>query len=111
MRIGPLRDRLTIQTDRSSTVDEMGQPIPDWQTDGVRWGNVEPLSGREYWQAQQVQAETTYRVTLRWTALLTSGKQRFLWDGKVLEIEAVTNPDGKKRDMQAMCHLKESPSG
>ena len=31
------------------------------------WGNISPIKGKEYWQAQQSQASVTHEITIRYT--------------------------------------------
>jgi SPP1 family predicted phage head-tail adaptor len=70
MRAGLLRHRVQVQSP-TGTQDEYGQAVLGWTTLGARWASVEPLMGREMWQAQQVQADTTHKVTLRYFDGLT----------------------------------------
>jgi SPP1 family predicted phage head-tail adaptor len=61
-----LRHRVTLQK-RSQTQDDAGQisnDFADFMT-GVR-ASIEPLSGREYVAAQQVQSEISTRIQARW---------------------------------------------
>jgi len=108
LRAGDLRDRVEVQEDQGTEKDQYKQPIPDWQTVETRWANVSGLSGREYWQAQQAQAETTYRVEMRYSARLAAlgSKARLVWDGKTLEVESVIDPDGLKERLLLMCHMQ-----
>lgn len=36
-----------------------------WATDSIVWGQIEPLSGRELFQAQAIDARVTHRITIR----------------------------------------------
>lgn len=67
MQIGKLDKRITLQN-RSSTLDDYGQPINTWSDVATVWANIKPLSGRE--KAQTMMAETilTHRVTIRYNA-------------------------------------------
>lgn len=66
MQPGELRHRITIQR-KSSSQDDWGEPIDEWSD---VWTNVpakiEASSGREFWSAQQVQAEVITEITIRW---------------------------------------------
>ena len=106
MRAGNLRHRVTIQT-FTTTTDSYGQPIESWATFAEVWGAVEPLTGREYFQAQQVQAEVNYRVRLRYLAGVVP-TMRVLHDGRTLEVQAVINPDERNRELQLMCREVDS---
>lgn len=69
---GELDTRLELQEDRGpseGTPNTYGEPEERWQTFGSVWASLEPLSGREFWQAQQTQADVTHRVVVRRNAL------------------------------------------
>ena len=67
MRAGNLRHLVTIQK-LTTTRDSFGEPVESWTTFATVHAAVEPLSGREYWQAQQIAAETSLRVRIRYLA-------------------------------------------
>ena len=48
--------------------DEYGAPRSFWHPFAVVMASIEPLSGREYWQASQSQSEATVRITIRYRA-------------------------------------------
>lgn len=53
---GKLRHRVTLQS-RFETQDPVtGEPIIDWQTQGIVWASVEPLSAREFIQSNATQS-------------------------------------------------------
>lgn len=73
MRSGKLRYRVSVQ-DRTETVDEKtGAITHTWATERTVYANVEPLSGRERMEAQQVQADTSYKITMRYFDGLNAG--------------------------------------
>jgi SPP1 family predicted phage head-tail adaptor len=63
--IGKLRQRIDIQT-QTEAKDAYGQDVPTWTTAATRWASIEPLSGRELWQAQQIHPDVTHRITIRY---------------------------------------------
>jgi SPP1 family predicted phage head-tail adaptor len=46
--------------------DSFGQPNETWNDEITARAYIEPLSGRELFAAQQVNAETTTRITIRY---------------------------------------------
>lgn len=67
MNTGKLRNRITILRPPSpDDVDEVGQPIDVWQPVAETWAAIEPLRGRELFSAQQVNAEVTTRIRVRY---------------------------------------------
>lgn len=67
---GRLRHQLALQQDGAAvtTRDSYGQMTPAVATQTTVWGLVEPLSGDELVQAQQIVAEATHRITIRYAA-------------------------------------------
>lgn len=104
---GRLRHRVTIER-ANETQDGLGQAVSTWVAFAQRVpALVEELSGRELWNAQQIQADLTMSVSLRWLDGVKS-KMRLIWHDKAgdrtLSIEVPPrNPDGRKRDMVLLC--------
>ena len=102
--------RVEIQAEQSTATDAAdrnlyGEQGPDWQTVATVWASVEPLSGRELWQAQQVVSEVTHRVRLRHNAYpgLTP-KHRFRVGGsRILGIAHCLNLEERNREWECLC--------
>jgi SPP1 family predicted phage head-tail adaptor len=78
--------------------------VPSWGTYAVRWAAVEPLTGREYFTAQQMQATVTTRIRLRyWANHGISPKMRVAWDGRLFEIDSVQEVKSGRRELHLMC--------
>lgn len=101
MDVGTLRHRITIQS-ATTAEDEFGQPIESWATFAEAWASVEQLTGREYFQAQQTQAETMFRVRIRYLSGVEQ-TMRVIHGAMTLEILAVLNTYCHSREMQLMC--------
>lgn len=82
--------------------DDFGEEVKTWQTFATRPARIEPLRGSESWNAQQVHAEVTHRVTLRWLDGL-SPTMRVVHDGRNLDIESIINPDERGDIVELMC--------
>jgi len=65
-------------------------------------GDVNPMTGREYQEAQKIRAETTYRVTTRYFSGITSD-MRILFKNKELLILSVLNVEERNRELQIIC--------
>lgn len=90
--IGSLRHRVTVQQRTSPpTRDSFGEPIQVWSNVAGVWASVEPLTGRELFQAQQVRADLTHRIALRGFAGLNAA-ERILWGSRVFNLLPPTNP-------------------
>ncbi len=102
MRAGELRHRVTIQR-LVTGQDDYGQPLDAWQDVATVWAKVEDLTGREYFQAQQVPTvQVSSRVTIRWRSDVKP-EMRVLASNRLLDIKAALDPDGKRRELQLMC--------
>lgn len=98
---GRLDKRITIQS-ATSARDGSGQPILTWSDWAVVWAAVEPIRGREYFAAQQVSAETTHRVTIRYRSGV-SPQMRVVFNGRTFRIEAVIDPQEHHERLELMC--------
>ena len=101
MRSGRLRHRVTIQSPVVAT-NGYGERIVTWSTVATVWAAVEPLRGREFFDAEQVQAEISHRVVLRFRSGINSS-MRLLHLSRVLHIQAIIDVDERHREMQLMC--------
>lgn len=90
MQAGDLPHRVQIQQDQGTTKTGLGQPIPSWATIAWRYAKIEPLSGREYWDAQQVKSAVTHTVTFRHYEGLTTA-MRLKFGTRVFNLGAVRN--------------------
>ena len=102
MRSGTLRHRIEIQWDRSTSQDDYGQPEESQETSARRWAQVLDLSGRELAQAQQTKADVTVQVRMRFFDGLTTAHRIKIGD-RILAINHVANPDGRKIETLCMC--------
>lgn len=102
MRAGRLRHRVTIQQ-KVEAVNGFGERIVSWSTVANVSAGVEPLRGREFFDAEQVQAEISHRVIMRYRPGINS-TMRLLYKGRVLHIQAPPiDVDERHRELQLMC--------
>ena len=102
--IGQLRTRMHIQQVTETRTPDGGIDEA-WSPFAQVWGKVQGLRGRELFAAQQVQATTTHKVTIRYCRGLTS-KHRMLIgqdESRVLNIESVVDVDEKHVTHELMC--------
>lgn len=98
---GRLHHRVTIQ-EHVTGQDEFGQPIDTWADVATVWAAVEPLRGREYFAAQQVNAEVTARIRTRYRKGVRPS-MRVLYDGRLYDILSVIDPEERHQELQLMC--------
>lgn len=66
VKVGQMRKRLTLQQNVPQTKDGFSQPVDSWQPVATVYAKVEPISGREFFNAAQIQADVTHRITVRY---------------------------------------------
>ena len=101
MRAGLLRKRITIQRS-TSTQDTFGAPVKTWADVGGRYASVEPLTGREFEDAQQNVSRIETRFITRYTTGITS-KNRIVFNNVNYEIESIINVDQGNRELEILC--------
>ena len=65
------------------------------------WAEIAPILGNEPAENGLVAARVKARIIIRWRAGM-SAAMRFSCDGRVFEISAVFDPDGRKRHLVCM---------
>jgi SPP1 family predicted phage head-tail adaptor len=106
MRAGRLRHRVRLQRSTQAP-DAVNDPVLTWSDLATVWAQVEPLAGREFFAAQQVQTAVSHRITLRYRAGITP-KDRVAWldpatrAWRYFDINAVLDRDEKHRQLDLM---------
>lgn len=104
MRIGRLRRRLTLLRRDPSIVSRTGALIGLWLpvttvgTNGVLWGALEAVTGREFWAGYAGAREAQFAIITRYWADIKA-TDRFRADGKDIQILMVLDPDGKHDEL------------
>lgn len=101
MNAGKLRHRVTIQQ-LVKTDDGYGGIVETWQDVATVWAAVEPLRGNERYRAQQVQAELTHKVIMRYRAGIKP-QMRLLYGNRIFEIEAVIDVEERHKWIELLC--------
>lgn len=101
MQAGLLRDRITIQV-RSTTDDAAGEPALIWATFAAVWANATDMTGREYIAGQAITNVVTTTIIIRYRAGVTAA-MRVVMRGVTYNIQAVIEPENKRREMHLMC--------
>jgi SPP1 family predicted phage head-tail adaptor len=63
------------------------------------WAHIQPVSGREYWQAQQAQAQISHKVTIRYTNVVNRSHV-LSFNGKNYDIQYIINVDEANRFLE-----------
>ena len=100
MRAGQLRHKVIIQENTPSR-DDYGAEAESWSNFATVWAAIEPIRGREFWESQQINAEVTARITIRYLSGVTP-KMRVKYGTRIFDIISVINPEERNRDLQLM---------
>jgi len=88
----------------SETTDSTtGERTETWTPVETTWCEIRPLSARERFQAEQVKADVTHSVTVRYGAVDIGPKDRGTNDGRTFYIDSVINVDESNRELRALC--------
>lgn len=101
MKIGSLRHKVTLQK-KVVTEDELKQQTETWTDIATVWASVEPLSGREYFTAKQVNADISVKITMRYRKDVTP-EMRVAFNETVYEILSVIDPEERNISLILMC--------
>lgn len=111
IKAGKLNRRVEFQRQTEPrAVNDYNEPSNDgWKTFALAWAADGSKSGRELWQAQQVQADITHVLTIRYRTDLNPKMRCLLHErcapgGKrTLNIESITDPEGQRVELQLNC--------
>lgn len=101
---GQFDKRITIQR-RVSGKDARGQESTSWEnlaTLPTVWARVEPLRGREFFAAGQMQSEVTVRFSIRFRTDVEP-TMRVLWKSQPYEIISVIDTKAEGVQLELMC--------
>lgn len=102
LNIGKMDKRITFLVQGGGT-DAMGQEIEgEWQPYKTVWSTVKALRGGEYWEAQKVRPEKTYKVTTRYYPDITTD-MKIQYGNKILEIENVNDVNEAHYMLEMQC--------
>lgn len=108
LKAGELIHHVAVQSPVLTTLPSGGVTVSGWTTVVMRWASVEALTGREFWSAQQVQADTTHLIKMRPVAG-ADATWSVLWQGRRYEFaEAPRDPVGDGEQVQVLAVLKTS---
>lgn len=103
MRVGPLRHRVTIQQACEEQAAS-GAVTIEWKDVVHRWAQVQPVTGREIISGQQVRAEISHRVWMRYQpGIVITPKERLMFGDRVFNILSIINRNEKDRELELLC--------
>ena len=99
MRAGKLRHRVEIQVPIVTVTS--GEPGTSWQTFETVWASIEPLRGREYWEAAKVNSEIDSKIVMRWRRGVKP-QMRCKYGERIFEIVSVLDRDERNQMLELM---------
>jgi SPP1 family predicted phage head-tail adaptor len=101
LRAGTLRHRVQLHS-ASTARNDYGEQTNTWSSYATVWARVSPGQGKEFEQAQQVHAELTHQVEIRYRSTVTTS-HRVIFGTRTLEIVSIVNPDERNKNMILLC--------
>jgi SPP1 family predicted phage head-tail adaptor len=101
MNIGSMSKRVTIRS-KTQISDGAGGWKDSWVEVATVWASVEPLSGNEFFKAQQLQYSISHKVTIRYKAGITP-KMDILYHGREFDIQNVIDPKERHEQLVLLC--------
>ena len=85
MNPGKLRHRITF-LHLAESENEVGDTVLVEAPFKTVWASVEPLKGKEYFEARKIQSEATHKITIRYMPGV-SPDMKIEFKGRIFEIE------------------------
>ena len=85
----------------AETPDGGGGFTNAWSTVATVWASVKPISGREKFQAEQMETPIAHKVICRYRSDITT-KNRFTYDGRTFNILDVIDLEERKAFLKIM---------
>ena len=98
---GRRRHKLALET-RTETLDAYGEATLTYAKLADAWGSVEAVSGTERVESQQVQAEVSHRIKIRYsTSYATLGPDdRVTYGTRTFDIVSIVDKTGKSSELE-----------
>nr|KEH88880.1 putative phage head-tail adaptor [Clostridium novyi A str. GD211209] len=98
---GRLNKRITFlqYKDVENEVNDIEHKLQEIKT---VWAEINPVRGREYLENKKLQAELTYKVTIRYTNQINTD-MIIRFKNKLLNIKDIINPYESNRWLEIMC--------
>ncbi|MEZ5462327.1 phage head closure protein [Dokdonella sp.] len=93
-----LAHQIELQRPTHTTDPATGYVSTTWHTYATPYARIDPLAGREFFAAQQVQAESTVKFTLRYREGVEP-VDRIIWKGDEYNITAIMNMGTRNREL------------
>lgn len=101
--IGPKRHLIVIQQP-VETEDDHHEQIVTWTNVASVYASIEPMTGREFFQSQELQADITHRIRIRYSAdvVAVDRTYRATFDSRTFEFVSVATIQEKRAEIEIM---------
>lgn len=96
MKIGDLRETVTLNRPEIVDTDPLGHPVVEMEWVATVWARVEPVKGDESFRAGGIEATHENVFHIRYRADIEA-TWTLNWRGRVYNIVAWSNPDERRR--------------
>lgn len=98
-----LRHRVRIERSAAPTRTTDGGFTENWTTLATVWARIHPLSGREYLEAQQVEADVSHKIWMRHNFDYTiTPRDRITYGSRAFNILSAVNVNEENRMVEVM---------
>lgn len=102
MRAGKLNKKVTIEAPATAT-SQAGGTTTKWQPVAENiWAAIEPLRGREWFDAGGTHSEVDTRIRIRWRPGINSS-MRVVYKERIFDIQHPAEIRSEKRELHLMC--------
>ena len=95
MRASELRRQIVIQH-ASRVKDDFGSDVSTWATLATVYAKIEPLTGREFFAANEIVEKVSHRFIIRYLSTVTT-QMRVSYDSRIFNITSVVDPEEKNK--------------
>ena len=99
MKAGKLRHRVAIEIPIDTV--SSGAVTRTWNSYDTAWASIEPLYGREYWEAAKLNSEITAKIVMRWRRGITP-QMRCTYGPRTFEIISIIDDLQLNRELRLM---------
>ncbi len=102
---GKMRYRIIFQR-YVGKPDAFGDPLQhddsNWENVATVWASIDPISGKEFYAAEQSQSEVTHKIRCRFRPGYTT-EMRILFGDRKFKIISIINWEERRESLLIMC--------
>ena len=105
INVGKMRHRITFQAfggKQDSTGDPLQEDDDNWADVATVWASIDPISGREFYAAEQSQSEVSHKVRCRYRSGLTTA-MRIKYGQRKFDIISIIDWEERHESLLIMC--------